>query len=318
MREIERLAVIGAGTMGRQIALQCARHGFPVALYDLTPGVLTEAEDWQRGVVGEWVSSGALSAEEASRIFQKIRYQRHLEEALQNADLAIEAAPERIELKREIFAQLDRLLRADAIIATNSSSIRVSALEAATERPERVANLHFYLPVWDSPMVEVGGGSCTLPEVLESLAAFARAIRILPLRVKKESTGFVFNRVWRAVKKEVMRVADSGVASVEDIDRAWMIKFGREKPPPFAQMDRIGLDVIRDIELRYAAESGDPDDLPKPILTERVERGELGVKSGRGFYAYPDPAWARPEFLEPDAGKPHPPAPCPSKLGKGS
>ena len=302
MREIKRLAVIGAGTMGRQIALQCARHGFPVALYDLTAGVLTEAEEWQRGIVEEWVEAGALSAAEASRIFQKIRYQRQLEEALLDADLAIEAAPERIALKREVFAQLDRLLPADAIIATNSSSIRVSALEAATERPERVANLHFYLPVWDSPMVEVGGGSCTLPEVLEALAAFARAICILPLRVQKESTGFVFNRVWRAVKKEVMRVADSGVASIEDIDRAWMIKFGREKPPPFAQMDRIGLDVIRDIELRYAAESGDRDDLPKPILTERVERGELGVKSGRGFYEYPDPAWARPDFVDPDAG----------------
>ena len=302
MREIKRLAVIGAGTMGRQIALQCARHGFPVALYDLTAGVLTEAEEWQRGIVEEWVEAGELSAAEASRIFQKIRYQWQLEEALLDADLAIEAAPERIALKREVFAQLDRLLQADAIIATNSSSIRVSALEAATERPERVANLHFYLPVWDSPMVEVGGGSCTLPEVLEALAAFARAIRILPLRVQKESTGFVFNRVWRAVKKEVMRVADSGVASIEDIDRAWMIKFGREKPPPFAQMDRIGLDVIRDIELRYAAESGDRDDLPKPILTERVERGELGVKSGRGFYEYPDPAWARPRFVDPDAG----------------
>ena len=98
-----------------------------------------------------------------------------------------------------------------------------------------------------------------------------------------------------------MRVADSGVASIEDIDRAWMIKFGRAKPPPFAQMDRIGLDVIRDIELHYAAESGDPADLPPPILTERVERGDLGVKTGRGFYAYPDPAWARPDFLDPDA-----------------
>lgn len=300
MREIQRLAVIGAGTMGRQIALQCARHGFPVALYDLNAVVLSEAEDWQRGVVDDWVESGALSAAEASRLFDKIRYQTQLAAALRDADLAIEAVPERIALKREVFAQLDRLLRADAIIATNSSSIRVSALESATEGPERVANLHFYLPVWDSPMVEVGGGSCTLPEVLDALTEFARAIRILPLRVNKESTGFVFNRVWRAVKKEVMRVADSGVASIEDIDRAWMIKFGREKPPPFAQMDRIGLDVIRDIELRYAAESGDREDLPKPILTERVERGDLGVKSGRGFYEYPDPAWARPDFLDPD------------------
>ena len=135
--------------------------------------------------------------------------------------------------------------------------------------------------------------------VLDGLSDFARAIGIMPLRVRRESTGFVFNRVWRAVKKEVMRVADSGVASIEDIDRAWMIKFGREEPPPFAQMDRIGLDVIRDIELQYAAESGDPGDLPPPLLTERVARGELGVKSGRGFYEYPDPAWQARRFLGP-------------------
>ena len=300
MKEIQRVAVVGAGTMGRQIALQCARHGFPVALYDVVAEVLREAEAWQCQIVGGWIESGDLAVSDDASVFDRIQYESNLSVALAGVDLAIEAAPERIELKREVFAQMDRLLPAEAIIASNSSSIRVSALEDATERPERVANLHFYLPVWDSPMVEIGGGSCTRPDVLDALTAFARAISILPLRVRKESTGFVFNRVWRAVKKEVMRVADSGVASIEDIDRAWMIKFGRSKPPPFAQMDRIGLDVIRDIELRYAAESGDADDLPRPILTERVERGDLGVKTGRGFYQYPDPAWARADFLDPD------------------
>lgn len=303
MKEIQRLAVIGAGTMGRQIALQCARRGFPVALYDLRAGLLADAEAWQRGVVSEWIEAGALTEADAARLFAKMRYEADLGQALRNVALAIEAVPERVALKRQVFARLDRLLPADAIIATNSSSIPVSALEEATERPELVANLHFYLPVWDSPMVEVGGGSCTRPEALDALSAFARAIHILPLRVRKESVGFVFNRVWRAVKKEAMRVADSGVASIEDIDRAWMIKFGREKPPPFAQMDRIGLDVIRDIELRYAAQSGDPEDLPKPILSERVARGDLGLKTGRGFYQYPDPAWARPGFLDPDVGE---------------
>jgi 3-hydroxybutyryl-CoA dehydrogenase len=294
-------AVVGAGTMGRQIALQCARHGFPVALYDVKAEVLKDADAWQRRTVAGWISSGELAPSEEAAIFARIQYEAELPSALAVTDLAIEAVPERIELKRAAFAQMDRLLPAEAIIASNSSSIRVSALENATERPERVANLHFYLPVWDSPMVEIGGGSCTRPDVLDALAAFARAISILPLRVRKESTGFVFNRVWRAVKKEVMRVADSGVASIEDIDRAWMIKFGREAPPPFAQMDRIGLDVIRDIELRYAAESGDRADLPPSLLTDRVERGDLGVKTGRGFYQYPDPAWARADFLDPDA-----------------
>lgn len=300
MRDIQRVAVVGAGTMGRQIALQCARHGFPVALYDVMAEVLQDAEGWQRQTVAGWIESGDLAVSEEAAIFDRIHYEARLPDALAEADLAIEAAPERIELKRAAFAQMDRLLPAEAIIASNSSSIRVSALEDATEGPERVANLHFYLPVWDSPMVEIGGGSCTRPDVLDALTAFARAISILPLRVNGESTGFVFNRVWRAVKKEAMRVADSGVASIEDIDRAWMIKFGREKPPPFAQMDRIGLDVIRDIELRYAAESGDPADLPRSILTDRVERGDLGLKTGRGFYQYPDPAWARADFLDPD------------------
>ncbi len=301
MREIRRVAVIGAGTMGRQISLQCARHGFPVALFDVQAGALAEAERWQREIARGWVEIGELMPTREDAVFERIRYEVDLAQALGDADLAIEAVPERIELKRDIFARADRLLPAGAIIASNSSSIRVSALEDATERPELVANLHFYLPVWDSPMVEVGGGSCTDPDVLAALTQFARAIKILPLRVMRESTGFVFNRVWRAVKKEAMRVADSGVASIEDIDRAWMIKFGREKPPPFAQMDRIGLDVIHDIELHYAAESGDREDRPRPILTERVERGDLGLKTGRGFYEYPDPAWMRSDFLNPDA-----------------
>ena len=299
MIAIHKLAVIGAGTMGPQISLQCARHGFPVALHDVDARALAEAEAWQRRIARGWIAAGDLPAAAETSIFAKLRYEADLAAALNDVDLAIEAAPERVELKRQLFAQVDRLLPAGAIIASNSSSIRVSLLEDATARPELVANLHFYLPVWDSPMVEIGGGSRTRADVLDALTAFARAIQILPLRVRKESAGFVFNRVWRAVKKEAMRVADSGVASIEDIDRAWMLKFGRDRPPPFAQMDRIGLDVIRDIELRYAAESGDPEDLPKPILTERVERGDLGVKTGRGFYQYPDPAWARPDFLEP-------------------
>ncbi|MCY3977693.1 MAG: 3-hydroxyacyl-CoA dehydrogenase NAD-binding domain-containing protein [Chloroflexi bacterium] len=301
MKEIQRVAVVGAGTMGRQIALQCARHGFPVALYDVMAEVLQEAEGWQRQTVAAWIETDDLAVADEAGVFDRIQHEAQLPNALAGVDLAIEAVPERIALKRDVFAQLDRLLPDNGIIATNSSSIRVSALEDATERPERVANMHFYLPVWDSPMVEIGGGSRTRADVLDSLTAFARAISILPLRVRKESTGFVFNRVWRAVKKEVMRVADSGVASIEDIDRAWMIKFGRSKPPPFAQMDRIGLDVIRDIELRYAAESGDAEDLPRSILTDRIERGDLGLKTGRGFYQYPDPAWARAEFLDADA-----------------
>ena len=300
MTRIKRVTVVGAGTMGRQISLQIARHGFPVILYDLDATVLAKVRAAQADIMADWVASGRTSAELEEATLARIAYEADLEVALREADLAIEAVPEKLELKRKVFAQLDRYLPENAIIASNSSSIRVSLIEDATERAEQVANLHFYLPVWDSPMVEVGAGSTTRADVLDALCEFASAIGILPLRVRRESTGFIFNRVWRAVKKEVMKVADSGVASIEDIDRAWMTKFGSEMLPPFAQMDRIGLDVIRDIELRYAEESGDRSDLPLPILTEKVDRGELGVKSGRGFYRYPDPAFAAADFLRPD------------------
>jgi len=116
----------------------------------------------------------------------------------------------------------------------------------------------------------------------------------------RESTGFIFNRVWRAIKKEVLAVADGGIASFEDIDRAWMIHY-RTPRGPFGKMDEIGLDVVQAIEEVYAAESNDPADRPPPLLTDRVARGDLGQKSGRGFYTYPDPAWAAPGFLTPEA-----------------
>jgi 3-hydroxybutyryl-CoA dehydrogenase len=300
MTTINRIAIIGSGTMGRQIALQIARRGFPVTLYDIDATALEQARSAQQDYVTAWIESGDLSTDDKNTIFERLSYATDLATAVQGADLAIEAIPERLELKRTIFAQLDRLLLPYAIIATNSSSIRVSLLEDVTERPELVANLHFYMPVWDSPMVEVGGGSRTDADVLDALTLFSKQIGILPLRVQKESTGFIFNRVWRAIKKEVLKVADSGVASFQDIDRAWVMKYGTHELPPFAHMDRIGLDVVKDIEEHYASESGDPADLPPPILTEKVARGDLGQKTGQGFYSYPNPAYADPNFLKPD------------------
>lgn len=298
MGTIERVAIVGSGTMGRQIALQIAAHGVPVAMYDAQPAMLEAAEAAQRAIFGTWVATGQPPSTDEAAVFARLRYEPELGAALAEADLVIEAVPERVALKRQVFADLDERLPEGAIIATNSSSIRVSLLEDATGRPERVANFHFFLPVWENPMVEVGGGTQTSLDTLNALDSFVRRVGMLPLRVRKESTGFIFNRVWRAVKKEVLKVVDSGVASVEDVDRAWMIHY-RTPQGPFGKMDQIGLDVVQTIEEHYAAESGDPDDLPPPLLTERVARGDLGVKTGAGFYQYPNPTWAAPDFLNP-------------------
>ncbi|MCA1669085.1 MAG: 3-hydroxyacyl-CoA dehydrogenase family protein [Thermomicrobia bacterium] len=302
MAEIERVAVIGTGTMGRMIALRTAQYGIPVTLYDSDPAALDRARAAIHETLNGWLRQGTLAPIEQDDIAGRLRYATDLPNAVRDVDLVIEAIPERVELKRALFSQLDELCRESAIIATNSSSIRVSYLEDATARPEKVANLHFYNPVWEIPMVEIGRGTQTDTTTVDALTDYARRIALLPLHVQKESTGFIFNRVWRAIKKETLKVVDSGVASFEDVDRAWMTMY-HTPMGPFGKMDEIGLDVVKDIEEHYAAESNDPADLPPRILTDRVARGDLGMKSGRGFYTYPNPAWATPDFLTPGDGK---------------
>ena len=269
------VAVIGAGFMGWQIADRCANHGHSVALMDISEEALRNA---------------------CSRIRGTVRPVTELSAAVSHADVVIEAVPERLELKRELFHDLDRLSNPAAILATNSSSLRISQIETEVAHRDRVLNMHFYGPVSERPMVELMRGSETSDSVLEQARAFARSIGMTPLIVRKESTGLIFNRVWRAIKKESLRVADQGVATHEDVDRAFMI-FMNQKMGPFGLMDMIGLDVIRDIENVYYRESGDPSDAPPRYLLDRTEAGELGVKTGKGFYTYPDPAFERPDFL---------------------
>jgi 3-hydroxybutyryl-CoA dehydrogenase len=213
------------------------------------------------------------------------------------ADLVIEAVPERLETKREVFSRLDRVCPDHTILATNSSSIRVSRIEDATQRPDRVLNMHFYHRLWQRPMVELMRGTTTSDETIERARQFAYNIGLTPLLVRKESTGFLFNRVWRAIKKECLHLVDDGVASHKDVDRAWMISFGTLLGP-FGMMDRVGLDVVRDIEMVYYRESGDESDAPPRFLLDKIEKGELGIKTGQGFYTYPNPAFQDPSWLK--------------------
>lgn len=296
---IERVAMIGTGTMGRMIALRTAQYGIPVILYDSDPAALDRARAAIHETLGGWLAQGTLARIEMEEIEGHLHYANELRGAVRDVDLVIEAVPERVDMKRALFGQLDELCPERAIIATNSSSIRVSYLEDATARPEKVANLHFYNPVWEIPMVEIGRGTKTNTETVDALTDYARRIALLPLHVQKESTGFIFNRVWRAIKKETLKVVDSGVASFEDVDRAWMTMYHTDMGP-FGKMDEIGLDVVKDIEEHYASESNDPSDRPPKILTDRVARGDLGMKTGRGFYTYPNPAFAAPDFLKPN------------------
>lgn len=297
MEPIESVCLCGAGFLGWQISLQCASHGVPVRLFDISEEALKRAAEQIRHELKNWTSEGKITPEEVEATLSRLSFHDDMVKAVEGVDLVIEAVPERLDLKREVFAQLDDVCDDATILATNSSSIRISKIEDATGRLDKVLNTHFYNTPWRRSMVELMRGTRTSDETLESVREFMVSIGITPLMVLRESTGFIFNRVWRAIKRECLHLVDQGVASFQDVDRAWMTLY--ETPyGPFGMMDRVGLDVVRDIEMVYYEESGADRDAPPGMLLEMIGRGELGVKTGKGFYKYPNPTYLEQGFLK--------------------
>jgi 3-hydroxybutyryl-CoA dehydrogenase len=297
-KSIRRVAVVGTGILGTQIAIQAAMSGYDVSTYDTDGEALNRAFKNLYSIIGKGGKSGTASVMDWEKGLQKVKHFSELDTALQDTDLVIEAAPEILELKRALFEKIDSLAPPEAILASNSSSIPISKIETATRRPERCLNIHFYFPAMGMNMVDLMGGSKTTPEVMEAGKGWVRSIGCVPLTVKKEILGFCFNRVWRAVKREALYMWAGGFVDFRDIDRAWMIFTGMPQGP-FGLMDKVGLDVVYDIEMVYYNESKDPKDRPPDLIKQKVDRKELGVKTGEGFYRYPDPEFGRADFMNP-------------------
>lgn len=298
MRNFNKVAIVGSGILGTQIAMVSSKAGYNVKVFDARRGAFKLnlekiKKDFEERSIQPYIPFNMwddclLLISEASS----------MDEAIKDADLIIEAVPENLALKRRVFKEIGQTAHREAILATNSSSIPVSRLEESSGRPERCINLHFYSPLRGTNMVDVMGGTRTLPEVMESCIAWVRSLGSIPLTVKKEIVGFCFNRIWRAVKKEALHLWANGYVDFRDIDRAWMIFTGM-RMGPFGLMDSVGLDVVYDIETVYYEESGDPLDRPPQALKALVDRGDLGVKTGRGFYTYPNPEYLSPGFTKP-------------------
>ena len=294
---IKKVSVIGLGTLGTQIAMQAAYYGYEVRGYDQDPEIFQKTIQKVKGMMRFLGKTPTMPAEEWEKAAPKVKLAKDLNEALKGADLVIEAIPENLELKRKVWTHIDFLAPKEALLATNSSSIPISRIESATQRPEKCLNIHFYQPAIGMNIVDVMGGTKTSPEVLETAKQFIRSISCIPLLVKKEILGFCFNSVWRAIKKQSLSMWAGGFADFRDIDRAWMVFSGMNQGP-FGMMDLVGLDVVYDIEMSYYNESKDPKDYPPQGLKDMIDRKELGMKTGKGFYAYPDPEYSRPEFLK--------------------
>jgi 3-hydroxybutyryl-CoA dehydrogenase len=270
------IAVIGCGTLGRRIALMASTRGGEVRIFDKDNHSLDAGLKYVAETLPAVVASipGAIAGH--------IGRATELAAAVRNAWLVVEAVPERLNIKREVFAELDSVAPQDAILATNSSSYPSSRLIDQVARPERVLNMHYYMPP-ELPMVELMSCGKTDPAIIDFLIEHLPVYGLVPFRVQRESVGFIFNRIWAAIKRESLSVVEEGVANLEDVDKMWAL-FTAHQPAPFRLMDRVGLDVVLAIEEHYAAVRKDVPEGPRKLLQRYVDAGRLGVKSGRGFY----------------------------------
>ena len=294
---IQKVAVVGTGTLGTQIAIQAALFDYTVSAYDVDRESFLRSQAYLVSAIKRTGGKRLPSPEQWEKAGRRIRRCDALAEAVADADLVVEAVVEDLAVKRKVFQGIDAQAPPQAILATNSSSLPISRIESATTRPDQCVNMHFYFPALGTNMVDIMGGTRTTAEVMEACEGWVRSIGCVPLTVKKESFGFCFNRIWHAIKREALHMWAEGYVDFRDIDRAWMIFTGM-KQGPFGIMDNVGLDVAYDIEMLYYDETKDPQDRPPKLLAEMVEKKELGVKNGKGFYGYPDPEYRRSDFLE--------------------
>src|SRR5258708_5262947 len=285
MHELKRVLVVGAGTMGSQIALQTALSGrYEVTLVDSAPGQLERARTQNRRLLDRSVEKGRLTAAGAEEALARIEDSQDLASAAPAADMVIEAVIEDFDAKKSVFESLSKHAKKDAILASNSSTIAISRLAGLTGRPELCCNMHFFHPVMVMQLCEVVRGPKTSDATIAAALEFVRSIDRTPVGLQKEIWGFIVNRILFAASEEAMRLLEGGYASAEDIDIA--VQKGLNWPMgPFHLLDFSGLDIFYGA-MKDRHRQGEGDDAPE-LLRNLVEEGHIGRKSGRGFFEYP-------------------------------
>ena len=281
---IERVAVIGAGTMGAGIAQVCAQAGWKTALFDAFPDGLERGMQridafWDKGI-----ARGKTTAEQKQTWAANLRAEPDMKTAVQDADLVIEAVPEIPELKASIFEQLDAMAPSHAILGTNTSSLSIASIANATNRGDKVIGMHFFNPVPIMELLELVRHEGTSEETIAMAQAAGEAMKKTTILVK-DVPGFATSRLGVVLGNEAIRMLADGVASAEDIDKAMVLGY-KHPMGPLKLTDLVGLDVRRDILLNLQRSFNDDRYTPHPLLEEMVEKGQLGKKSGQGFFEW--------------------------------
>ena len=284
MSTIERVTVVGAGTMGHGIAQVAAAAGMQVSLHDLSEEEIHRGLDAVRSNLDKGVERGKVTPEQREATLARLHAAQDLDAAVADADLVVEAVPESLELKHGIFERLDRAAPHDALLASNTSSLSIDKIASATLRPERVLGMHFFNPVHILPLLEIVRGRKTSPQAVDRALRVGRRMGKQPI-VVRDSPGFASSRLGLVLGLEAMRMLEQQVASAEDIDKAMTLGY-RHPMGPLRLTDLVGLDVRLAIARSLYAELGSEAFRPPEILERLVAEGRLGKKSGRGFYEW--------------------------------
>ena len=281
--EIKRIAVIGAGLMGTGIAYQAARFGIEVNLNDIKQEFITNGMNKIKSMVKTGVDKGKIDLKAAKSIVDGIKPVLDVTEAVKDVDMVVEAIYENMEAKKELFKKIDAAAQPETILASNTSSLSISEMASVTSRPEKFIGTHFFSPVPAMKLVEVVVGDKSSDDTIETAVAFSKKLDKTPVKVK-DSPGFIVNRILIPVLTEAVKILQEGLASAEDIDTA--MSLGANFPAgPLQLADFVGLDIARataeTLERGFGACYA-----PPKLLVEKVDKGELGMKSGKGFYEY--------------------------------
>ena len=285
VNDIKNVCVVGAGNMGHQISLLCAIYGYKTTCTDVVPEALKKAESFVDTYLPGRVEKGRLTKEQAEAARKNISFTPNLEEAAKDADYVIEAAIEVLDIKKKVFADLDRLTPPQAILATNSSAIVSSRIADATKRPDKVVNMHFFNPALVMKLVEVVQGPHVSDETAQITMDLSTKLEKVPVLIKKEVDGFLLNRIFGVISKEALWMLEMGIATAEDIDKACVYGAGHPMGP-FRLMDLTGIDLAYIMGMERFKKSGDLADLPVPSVTEKHVQGNYGQKTGKGWYDY--------------------------------
>ncbi|MDQ0789247.1 3-hydroxyacyl-CoA dehydrogenase family protein [Streptomyces sp. B3I8] len=279
-----KVAVIGAGLMGSGIAQVAATAGWDVVLRDVTDEALTRGTDAIKASYEKFVAKGTLEAADAEAALGRIGTTTDLDAAA-DADLVVEAVFEQLDVKHDLFRTLDTLVREDAVLASNTSAIPITKIAAATARPERVVGVHFFSPVPMMRLVELVRGYKTSDETLATARRFAESVGKICIVVNRDVAGFVTTRLISALVVEATKLYESGVATAEDIDLACKLGFGHAMGP-LATADLTGVDILLHATGNIYTESQDEKFAPPELMRRMVDAGDIGRKSGQGFYTY--------------------------------